>query len=128
MPGSTIRVKRIYLPAEREDGLRILVDRLWPRGVKKERARVDLWMKDIAPSHTLRTWYGHDPARWMAFRERYLAELQQPDRQTSVQKLLTLARQQPITLLFAARDEQRNHAVVLKEYLDSRAEPTPAPE
>jgi len=97
------------------DGMRVLVDRLWPRGVRKAKAHIDLWLKDIAPSTALRQWFGHDPARWSEFRRRYRAELKrQPEVLAQLRKL---ARQRRITLVFGAHDERRNQAVVLKEVL-----------
>lgn len=113
-----VQLKRAYeLPSSR-DGTRILVDRLWPRGVKKTKARTDLWLKDAAPSTALRQWFGHDPARWSEFRRRYRAELKgQPE---AMVQLRALARQGRITLVFGARDERRNQAVVLKNLLAGR--------
>jgi len=110
-----IRTKRIYDPPDDGDGFRVLVDRLWPRGVSKETARVDLWAKELAPTTTLRKWFGHDPARFDEFRRRYRDELRQnaePARQ-----LLKAAGRKPVTLLFAARDRDCNQAVVLREFL-----------
>jgi uncharacterized protein YeaO (DUF488 family) len=110
-----VRIKRIYLSPAEEDGRRILVDRLWPRGVSKEAASVDEWLKELAPSDELRRWFGHDPARWDEFRRRYTEELMEK------QELLTSLRRETkkgiVTLLFAARDEEHNNAVVLKEIL-----------
>lgn len=112
---SDIRVRRIYAPAAEEDGFRILVDRLWPRGVSKARAALDLWCKEVAPSTGLRQWFGHAPDRWSAFRERYRVELQGND--AGLALLRDFVRRGTVTLLFAARDEQRNEAVVLREVL-----------
>ena len=110
-----IRVKRIYEPLMKTDGLRVLVERLWPRGFTKSRAKVDLWLKDLAPSAALRTWFGHDPAKWPTFRRRYQAELARyPD---VVARLRAKAAEGPVTLLFAARDERHNSAIVLREVL-----------
>jgi uncharacterized protein YeaO (DUF488 family) len=112
---SNILVKRAYLPPAPEDGLRILVDRLWPRGVTKSDAAIDRWMKDLAPSNELRRWFGHDPRRWDEFRRRYEAELsQRPD---LLEELRTLARKGPLTLVYGARDEAHNQAVVLRDLL-----------
>ena len=111
-----IRVKRVYDPPSAEDGLRILVDRLWPRGLSKERAQVQLWLKEIAPSAELRTWFGHDPARWEEFRRRYRGELSA--KTDLLRHLREKEREGPVTLVYAARDEARNNAVVLKELLD----------
>jgi uncharacterized protein YeaO (DUF488 family) len=110
-----IRLKRAYEPPEPRDGTRILVDRLWPRGVKKADAQIDRWLRDIAPTAALRRWFDHRPERWPEFRRRYLAELQrQPE---LVEEILDAARDSPITLVYAARDEAHNDAVVLKELL-----------
>ena len=115
---SRVQLKRAYDPPSPRDGTRILVDRLWPRGVKKAKARIDLWLKDAAPSTALRQWFGHDPARWNEFRRRYRVELK---RQPEVMaQLRTLARQGRITLVFGARDERRNQAVVLSGLLAGR--------
>ncbi len=111
-----IRLKRVYEKPAKEDGLRILVERLWPRGFTKQKAKVDLWLKDIAPSTELRKWFGHDPAKWEQFRKRYEAELK---RKTDSLKLLRQkAKEGTITLVFAARDEKHNNAVVLKRFLE----------
>src|SRR5215813_117434 len=112
-----IRLKRVYEPPANSDGTRILVERLWPRGLTKEKARVDLWMKDIAPSPELRKWYGHDAAKWTEFKKRYLRELK--DNQDLVDKLKGLV-EKPVTLVYAARDEQHNSALVLKDLLEAR--------
>src|SRR6478735_11372703 len=110
-----VQVKRIYEPAARSDGFRVLVDRLWPRGVAKERAALDLWMKEIAPSTELRRWFGHDPKRWRQFKARYRAALQ--EHEPELAKLRSRARKETVTLLFGARDAEHNEAVVLKEIL-----------
>lgn len=112
---ANVKLKRAYDPSSADDGKRILIDRLWPRGLKEADAAIDEWMKDVAPSTTLRKWFGHDPARWPEFRRRYLRELGQHHEE--VDRLRTLARQGPITLVFAARDEAHNDAVVLKGLL-----------
>lgn len=111
-----IRTKRAYEPASSEDGYRVLVDRLWPRGVSKEDARLDAWMKEVAPSDDLREWFDHDPERWEEFTERYRRELQ--EKEELLQELRERAGEETITLVFAARDTDRNNAVVLKEYLE----------
>jgi uncharacterized protein YeaO (DUF488 family) len=111
-----IRLKRAYEAASTEDGLRILVERLWPRGVSKQRARIDLWLKTIAPSTELRQWYGHDPARWPQFRKRYWAELKDQGDVLTLLKHVTVGK--TVTFVYAASDEERNSAVALKEYLD----------
>ena len=113
-----VRLKRAYEAPTKDDGLRILVDRLWPRGVSKEDAAIDRWIKDVAPSTELRKWFGHDPERWNEFRKRYVAEIRdQPD---ELAELRRLARQGPITLVYAARDEAHNDAVVLGQALLGR--------
>lgn len=119
MPKQHVRivVKRVYDPPEPSDGTRVLVDRLWPRGVTKERARVDLWLKEVAPSNQLRTWFGHDPAKWDDFRRRYMAELESVEGQAALARLRELARQGPVTLVYAARDAEHNDAVALQELL-----------
>jgi uncharacterized protein YeaO (DUF488 family) len=112
---ANIRLKRAYDAPETGDGTRVLVDRLWPRGVKKANAAIDEWIKEIAPSTALRKWFGHDPARWPEFRRRYLKELRQHSRQ--IGRLRTLALRGPVTLVFSARDEAHNDAVVLRDCL-----------
>lgn len=107
-----IKLKRAYEQPEAADGARILVDRLWPRGVKKEDAAIDQWMKDLAPSTELRRWFGHDPARWEEFHERYAAEVNEHPEQ--LQQLRALARKGVITLVYSAHDEEHNDAVVLR--------------
>ncbi|HEX9733479.1 MAG TPA: DUF488 family protein [Thermoanaerobaculia bacterium] len=109
-----LRIRRVYEPAGDDDGFRVLVDRIWPRGMTRERARVDLWLKQAAPSHALRKWYGHDPAKWDEFKRRYFAELE-PKRREIVERLESAGG--PVTLLYSARDEERNQAVALREYL-----------
>jgi len=112
-----IATKRIYDDAKVEDGVRILVDRLWPRGITKERAGVDEWMRDIAPSDQLRRWYQHDPEKWPEFRNRYRAELL--TKQPLVDKLRRRSRGARITLLYSAKDKERNNAIALKEFLEN---------
>lgn len=114
-PASHLRLKRAYELAEPEDGARILVDRLWPRGVSKSKAALDDWMKDIAPSTELRQWFGHDPARWAEFQRRYKAELRQHGEE--LDRIRALARTQTVTLIYGARDQAHNEAVVLKNVL-----------
>jgi len=111
-----IRLKRVYDPHADSDGKRILVDRLWPRGIKKADAGLDLWLKDIAPSDGLRKWFSHDPSRWQEFKKRYRKELE--DRQDLISDLRTEARNKTVTLLFAAKDTERNNAVALKEIIE----------
>ncbi|MGY6278237.1 DUF488 domain-containing protein [Methylomonas sp. MgM2] len=108
-----IRIKRVYEPAEPQDGRRVLVDRLWPRGLTKEQAHIDLWLKGIAPSTELRQWFGHNPERWEAFKERYLAELK--DNPEPIQRLKEELDKGKVTLVYAAKDEQHNHALVILE-------------
>ncbi len=115
VPAANVRLKRAYDPPVVDDGKRILIDRLWPRGLKKADAAIDEWMKEIAPSVTLRKWFGHDPARWQEFQRRYLNELHQHPEQ--LERLRTLARQGPVTLVFSAHDEAHNDAVVLRDVL-----------
>jgi uncharacterized protein YeaO (DUF488 family) len=115
VPASHVRLKRVYEPPSPEDGVRVLVDRLWPRGLRKADAAVDRWMKDVAPSTELRQWFGHDPERWQEFRRRYARELQQHS--TSIGELRELVRHDTVTLVFGARDEEHNDAVVLREVL-----------
>lgn len=111
-------VKRVYEPAAPDDGYRVLVDRLWPRGLEKEHAAIDLWAKELAPSTVLRQWFGHDPARWEGFRHRYAGELDGAAEYW--RPLLARAAHHRVTLLYGARDEAHNNAVALKAYLDDR--------
>ncbi|HVX11761.1 MAG TPA: DUF488 family protein [Pirellulales bacterium] len=115
------RLKRAYEPASPDDGCRILVERLWPRGVSKDRAAIDLWLKDIAPSAALRKWYGHDPDRWTEFRRRYWAELRS-DRE-AVSELRTKGRGAKVTLVYAAHDEEHSGALALKQFLSRPKRP-----
>jgi uncharacterized protein YeaO (DUF488 family) len=115
---TSIRIKRVYEEPEIEDGTRILVDRLWPRGLTKEKARVDLWLKDVAPSTELRKWFAHDPARWAEFRSRYLDELKRNKEPVSL--LRQHAAKGTVTLVYGAKDQQHNEAVVLQELLTAR--------
>lgn len=119
-----ISVKRAYEPPAKGDGTRILVDRLWPRGLSKADAAIDHWLKDIAPSTDLRKWFAHDPARWQEFRQRYTDEIHQHPQQ--LDELRASARSGRITLVFAAHDESRNNAVVLREVLLGRIGTGPA--
>jgi uncharacterized protein YeaO (DUF488 family) len=113
-----LHVKRVYRPPDEGDGVRVLVDRLWPRGLSRERARIDLWLKEIAPSDTLRRLFHRNPAGWEEFKAAYYAELGQPAAQSAVRGLLDRLARGPVTLLFAARDEDHNNAVALKEWLE----------
>lgn len=111
-----IALKRAYEPASPDDGLRLLVERLWPRGVSKDKAKIDHWFKEIAPSTELRKWYDHQPDRWPGFQSRYRAELENAD-DAVLEELLRLCRASDVTFVFAARDEARNSAVVLREFV-----------
>jgi uncharacterized protein YeaO (DUF488 family) len=113
-----IALKRAYDPAAPGDGRRILVDRVWPRGVTKDDLRIDAWRKDLAPSTSLRKWFGHDPKKWDVFKERYGRELEQ--QADALEELLAQARAGQITLVFGARDTEHNNAVALKEHLERR--------
>jgi len=113
----TIKLKRAYDAPAARDGVRVLVDRLWPRGVSKERLHVAHWMRDVAPTTELRQWFQHDPAKWPEFRKRFLAEL--ASRDAELRELRQLARKRVVTLVFAARDAEQCNATVLKEYLES---------
>jgi uncharacterized protein YeaO (DUF488 family) len=113
-----IRLKRVYDPPSKTDGVRVLIDRLWPRGLSKERAAVDLWLKDLAPSTQLRKWFNHDPAKWKQFQSRYRKELR--GKNVALQHLKKETDKGSVTLLFGTRDEEHNQAVVLKTVLDSR--------
>jgi uncharacterized protein YeaO (DUF488 family) len=115
-----LAVKRIYESPDADDGARILVDRLWPRGIAKDRARIDLWLKDIAPSHDLRRRFHGKPDDWDAFRAAYAAELAAEAAQAALQELRARLRKGPVTLLYAARDEVHNNAVALKAWLERR--------
>jgi uncharacterized protein YeaO (DUF488 family) len=113
----TVALKRVYDEPEPGDGTRVLVDRLWPRGLSKERAHIDLWLKEIAPSSELRTWFGHDPEKFAEFRRRYQNEIASETGQTALAKLRAQAKQGPVTLVFAARDTEHANAVVLRDLL-----------
>jgi uncharacterized protein YeaO (DUF488 family) len=120
-----IRIKRVYDAKDKADGFRVLVDRLWPRGLTKKQTGVDLWLKDIAPSRDLRKWFSHDPEKWDQFKRKYFAELK-ANRET-VEQVMRKAREKGgVTLLFAARDQIRNNAVVLKEFLERKSKETEA--
>lgn len=119
-----ISIKRVYESPSRKDGTRVLVDRLWPRGLTKERAAIDEWLRDLAPSNELRRWYHARPDQWETFRKKYLKELSQPDREEPLQKLYELAhKKKSLTLLFASKIEDHNNASVLKELLEGRRKP-----
>jgi uncharacterized protein YeaO (DUF488 family) len=117
---SQVRVRRVYEESEPTDGARVLVDRLWPRGISKQKADLREWAKDVAPSDELRTWYGHDPAKFEEFRRRYLAELGEPEQSAALERLHALAEAEPVTLLTATKDVEHSQAAVLAERLRSR--------
>jgi uncharacterized protein YeaO (DUF488 family) len=119
--GMRILLKRAYDPAAEADGERYLVERLWPRGVSKERAQLAGWLRDLAPSPELRKWYGHQRELWPEFRQRYLAELAGPDKLPLLAQLRQAARQGTVTLVLAASDPEHSSALVLKEYLEGKA-------
>ncbi len=115
IPAAHLKLKRAYEPAAAADGVRVLVDRLWPRGISKQQAVLDEWMKEIAPSAELRKWFGHEPAKWAEFQRRYKAELRQ--HHAELERLREIATKGTLTLVYGARDEQHNDAVVLREVL-----------
>jgi len=114
-----IQVKRVYDPPDAKDGARFLVERLWPRGIKKEALQMQDWLKDVAPSGELRRWFSHDPAKWREFQRRYFKELD--GNREAWQLLLQAARRRNVTLLYSARDTEHNNAVALKEYLEKQS-------
>ncbi len=115
-----IQAKRIYEPPERNDGFRVLVDRLWPRGISKEKARIDLWLRDVAPSDALRKWFAHNPKKWAGFQKKYRAELKA--RPTEVQRIKQLEKENSlVTLLYSAHDDEHNQAVALRRFLEGKA-------
>lgn len=113
-----IQIKRAYESYSPTDGKRILIDRLWPRGISKEEVKLDLWLKDIAPSTELRQWFGHDPAKWREFKKRYISEIKSNTQALS--QIQTLVKKGKVTLVYGAKDEEHNDAVVLKEYLEHK--------
>lgn len=113
-----LKIKRIYEAADDDDGFRVLIDRLWPRGLSKDAAHVDLWLKEVAPSTELRKWFAHDPKKWTAFQERYVAELQ--DQDEALSQLRSKMRKGRVTLVYGAKDEAHNDAVVLKALLEGK--------
>lgn len=113
-----IQVKRVYDPLDSHDGKRFLVERLWPRGMKKESLAMDAWLKDVAPSDELRRWFGHEPAKWIEFTHRYIAELEKTP--AALAPLLEAAQQGPVTLLYSSHDQEHNSALVLMSYLKDR--------
>jgi uncharacterized protein YeaO (DUF488 family) len=114
---NTIEVKRVYVEKSKEDGERILVDRLWPRGLSKEKAGIAIWMKEISPSTELRQWYEHDPVKWPKFKEKYFVELD--NNKAYVDKLLAELKAEKVTLLYSSKEQEINNAVALKEYLEA---------
>ena len=122
MPEPRVRLRRVYdpPPACRQGGKDVLVYRVWPRGIGKEELGADLWLEELAPSDGLRRWFGHRPERWEEFRRRYREELREPDRSRLLDELVRLARREPVTLLFGARDRGRNQAVVILEAIEDR--------
>ena len=120
-----VKLKRVYEPVSRTDGTRFLVERLWPRGLSKERLHVTAWLKEVGPSTELRQWFNHDPLKWSEFRKRYFRELDA--RPESWQPILTAARRGTVTLVYSSHDEEHNNAVALREYLQAtRARPSPS--
>lgn len=113
-----LRIKRIYEEPAKEDGFRVFVDRLWPRGLTKEKAKIDLWLKDIAPSDALRKWYHHDPEKWLEFKRRYFSELK--DKKESLDLIENKAKKGTVTLLFGSKEERFNNAQALKEYFQKK--------
>lgn len=123
---AALKVKRVYAPVEAGDGLRILVDRVWPRGLTRQAAQVDLWLKEVAPSHELRKWFGHQPERWAEFHRRYFAELEgSPE---ALRPILEGLRAGTVTLVYSARDSEHNQAVALRDYLLQKGLVKAAPE
>lgn len=116
-----MRTKRVYEEPVKGDGFRILVDRLWPRGLTKDRARIDLWLKEAAPSDALRKWFGHDRARWAEFKRRYFKEL--ADNEEAVEPIVSKASKGTVTLLYGAKDEECNNAVALQEFIEQKKHP-----
>ena len=119
---SEISLKRAYEDAAPEDGYRVLVDRIWPRGLNKAALKLDQWARDLAPSADLRKWFGHDPQRWDDFRQRYLSELRAEAQQERMRHLLADADGRAMTLVYGAKDEEHNHAIVLQQALSQRQE------
>jgi uncharacterized protein YeaO (DUF488 family) len=113
-----LKTKRIYEEPDKGDGFRILVDRLWPRGVSKDRARIDLWLKEVAPSDTVRKWFGHDRTRWPEFKSRYFKEL--ANNKEAVESIVEKASKGAVTLLFGAKDEECNNAIALQEFIEQK--------
>lgn len=118
MEEKMITIKRVYEPVNEADGKRVLVDRLWPRGISKEKAKIDEWMKDIAPSNELRKWFNHDPEKFEEFSQKYKEELKEPEKKKELDKLIEMSDGNTVTLVYSAKDEEHNQAVVLKHYLE----------
>ncbi len=114
-----IKIKRVYEEADEGDGFRVLVDRLWPRGLSKDKAKIDMWLKGIAPSDTLRKWFAHDPGKWTEFKRRYFEELK--DKKELVDMVIEKSRSGVVTLLYGTKEERYNNAFALKEYIESKA-------
>ena len=117
-PAAVLKLKRVYENSERSDGARFLVERLWPRGMKKAQLKLDAWLKDVAPSDSLRRWFGHDPLKWNEFQEKYRAELS--DNPDAWKPILEAAKRGNVTLLYSSRDREHNNALVLKSFLEER--------
>lgn len=125
MQQSIIKAKRVYDAPASDDGTRVLIDRLWPRGISKERAQIALWLKEVAPSNELRTWFGHDPRKFVEFRQRYEEELGTGAAREALTRLRALAQNGPLTLVFSARDAEHANARVLQDLLKGRGDPAP---
>jgi uncharacterized protein YeaO (DUF488 family) len=119
----SIAIKRAYEERSSKDGTRVLVDRVWPRGVSKDELHIDGWYREVAPSTQLRKWFGHDPERWSEFQKRYLAELRKPALREQLEELAKLGKRGKLTLVYGARDEEHNQAVVLRDYLTKLTAP-----
>ena len=122
MKDAMVKLKRAYEPVSPTDGIRLLVERLWPRGLSKEQLKLDGWIREIGPTTTLRKWFSHDPAKWSQFRTRYFRELD--SRPESWRPLASLARRRTVTLVYSSHDEEHNNAVALKEYLQAKGRPS----
>ncbi|HEU4572464.1 MAG TPA: DUF488 family protein [Candidatus Limnocylindrales bacterium] len=122
MKSMTVRIARAYDPPTPDDGVRVLVDRVWPRGLGRDELRIEEWARDVAPSTELRRWFGHDVERWPEFRRRYREELREPDRAAIVRRLAEIARDRTLTLVYSAKDREHNQAVVLAEVIREAVE------
>ena len=124
VPTRTVLLKRVYDEPASSDGIRVLVDRLWPRGLSKQEARIDVWLRDLAPSNELRKWFHANPEQWQEFRRRYLTELKTPTAAAAIEKLYELLdREEIISLLFASKKTEQNNAIVLKEFVEGMKKP-----